>query len=256
MSDAFYVAAAGLRTQQQALDGIANNIANVNTIGFKRSQIRFADVVAVRDGDVVSSNLANPTDALSGVAIDAQLMLNQSGTIEHSGQAMDIAIDGRGFLELIGPDGQTFLWRGGGLRVNEDGLLATANGLPLRAGITVPDDALALEIGSDGMVRALTASDAAPIELGQISLVRLDDAGAVERLDGGLYRVRPDARITEASPGEDGLGLLIQGAVERSNVQLNDEMVQLMLVQRAYAANAQIVQAADQLAAVANGLRR
>ncbi len=94
------------------------------------------------------------------------------------------------------------------------------------------------------------------MELGQIELVRIDDPSSVDRLDGGLYRVRDGAPLTEAQPGEDGAGTFVQGAVERSNVSLTDEMVRLMLVQRAYAANAQIVQAADQMMATANSLRR
>lgn len=257
MSDAFYVGAVGLQTQQRALDGIANNIANVNTPGFKRTQHRFADVVANRtDADTTPVDRERAPDALAGVAIDAQFMLNEQGEIERTGQVMDLAIQGNGFIELMGPGGQTLLWRGGALKINEDGLLATAHGLPLRAAITVPTDATALEIGSDGVVRATVPGSEEPVELGQIQLVRLDNAGGVERLDGGLYRVLDGQAPTEAQPGEDGMGLLVQGAIEQSNVSLTDEMVRLMLVQRAYAANAQILQAADQMMATANGLRR
>ncbi|MEI9851943.1 MAG: flagellar hook-basal body complex protein [Sphingomonas sp.] len=113
-----------------------------------------------------------------------------------------------------------------------------------------------LEIGGDGTVRARVGDSPDPVELGQIGLVRIEDAGGIERLDGGLYRVRDGMVLPEAAPGEDGSGQLVQGAVERSNVALADEMVRLLLVQRAYAANAQIVQAADQMMATANGLRR
>jgi flagellar basal-body rod protein FlgG len=257
VSDAFYVGSVGLQTQQKALDGIAHNIANVNTTAFKRAQVRFADVVASRaDLEALPIDTATGPDATAGVMLDSQLMLNQPGELERTGQSMDLAIEGRGFIELMGPGGQTLLWRGGALRVNEDGLLATAKGLALRAAITVPTDASAIEIGSDGTVRATVADSADPVELGQIQLVRLDDPSGIERLDGGLYRVRDGAPLTEAQPGEDGVGMLVQGAVERSNVALTDEMVALMLVQRAYAANAQIVQAADQMMATANGLRR
>lgn len=258
MSDAFYVGSVGLSTQQRALDGIANNIANVNTPTFKREQLRFADVVANRSAtDAVPVDAERrAADALAGVMLDAQFMVNEPGEIERTGQSMDLAIEGRGFIELMGTGGQTVLWRGGGLKVNEDGLLASSHGLALRAGITVPADATAITIGRDGIVRATVPDSTEPVELGQIQLVRLDDAASVDRLDGSLYRVREGVNLTEAQPGEDGAGALVQGAVERSNVSLTDEMVRLMLVQRAYAANAQIVQAADQLMAIANGLRR
>lgn len=264
MSDAFYVGAVGLQAQQQALDGIANNIANVNTPAFKRSQLRFSDMVATRpdtETDAATAAAAaaqlQASNGATGVALDSQFMLNEQGELNHTGQAMDLAIDGQGFIELMGPGGQSLLWRGGALKVNDDGLLATSHGLALRAGITVPSDATAIEIGSDGVVRATVPDSTDPVELGQIQLVKLDDPGSVDRLDGGLYRVREgSAPLADAAPGEDGTGLLVQGAIEQSNVALTSEMVQLMLVQRAYAANAQIVQAADQLMAIANGLRR
>lgn len=256
MSDAFYVGAVGLAAQQQALDGIANNIANVNTPAFKRSQLRFADMVAAPAQTDAATAVQVP-DAASGVMLDSQFMLNEQGELNHTGQSMDLAIDGQGFIELMGPGGQSLLWRGGAMKVNEDGLLATSHGLALRAAITVPTDATAIEIGGDGVVRATVPDSTDPVELGQIQLVKLDDPSSVDRLDGGLYRVREGAApLTDAAPGEDGTGMLVQGAIEQSNVALTDEMVRLMLVQRAYAANAQIVQAADQMMAIANGLRR
>jgi flagellar basal-body rod protein FlgG len=254
---AFHVGAIGLQSQQRALDTIANNIANVNTPAFKRSDIRFAEIIAMRaDPAALPADLAREAAEVAGVMADRQVMLNQQGRVERTGQTMDIAIEGAGFIELMGPAGQTMLWRGGGLKINDDGLLAANNGMALRAAITVPQDATAMEIGADGIVRVISGSDPEAVEIGQISLVRMDDVGGIERLDGGLYRAAESTRLTEAQPGEDGAGLLVQGAMERSNVELTDEMVQLMLVQRSYAANAQIVQAADQLMAIANGLRR
>nr|WP_274604047.1 flagellar hook-basal body complex protein [Sphingomonas sp. CFBP 13720] len=113
-----------------------------------------------------------------------------------------------------------------------------------------------MSIGTDGMVRAQGADGTAPIDLGQIRLVRVADPAGIVRLDGGLYQLADDAPPDEQAPGEDGAGQLVQGAVERSNVQLTEEMVRMMLIQRAYAANAQIVQAADQLMGIANTLRR
>lgn len=256
MSDAFYVGAVGLQTQQRALDGIANNIANVNTPGFKRVQLRFADIVASRPADTVPTDFLRANVDTAGVMLDSQFMLNEPGQLERTGQQLDLAIDGTGFIELMGPGGQPLLWRGGSLRVNDDGQLATAHGIPLRAAISVPADASAIVIGNDGVVRVTVPDSADPVELGQIQLVRITDPSAVSRLDGGLYRVDDASRLTEAVPGEDGAGMLVQGSIEQSNVALTDEMVRLMLVQRAYAANAQIVQAADQLMGIANGLRR
>jgi flagellar basal-body rod protein FlgG len=255
VSDAFYVGAVGLETQQRALDGIANNIANVNTHGFKRSQLRFSDVVSSHPSQDLAVT-APPDRSPGGVTLDPLFMINEQGKLERTGQAMDVAIDGAGFIELMGPGGQTLLWRGGRLAINDDGLLAGPQYLALRAGITIPADAGAIAIGSDGVVRVTLPEGPEPIEIGQIALVRVDDPSDIERLDGGLYGLPEGVTTIEAQAGEDGAGLIVQGAIEGSNVELTDEMVRLVMVQRAYAANAQIVQAADQLMAIANGLRR
>lgn len=257
MSRALQVAAIGLDAQQRALDIIAANIANVNTSGFKRSQVRFSEVLASRsDPASLRADLGATLLTSAGVRADAQFTVDQAGRIDSTGRPMDLAIDGQGFIELMGPEGQTLLWRGGTLRVGEDGLLSTLDGLPLKAGIVIPDDAQAVTIGADGVVRAQIGTGQEPTEIGQLMLATVGDSAALERLDGGLYRVADGSRVADAQPGEDGAGLLVQGAVERSNVELSEEMVQLMLVQRAYAANAQIVQAADQLLGIANGLKR
>ncbi|MEA3016503.1 MAG: flagellar basal-body rod protein FlgG [Sphingomonadales bacterium] len=257
MNGAFQIGAVGLNAQQRALEVLANNITNVNTAGFRRSTIRFSEVLATRsDGTPLAADLGESIVTTAGVRSDTIFSINEPGSIQRTGRPLDFAIEGDGFVELMGPGGQTLLWRGGTLRVGEDGALQSAAGLPLKAAITVPADASSIAIGADGVVRALGAEGGEPIEIGQIMLVRLSDESAVERLDGGVYRVEDPSRLTEARPGEDGSGTLVQGAIEGSNVELSSEMVQLLMVQRAYAANAQIVQAADQLMAIANGLRR
>lgn len=257
MNGAFYVGATGLQAQERALQLLANNIANMNTTAFKRSDVRFAEVMAVRGSAAApaDSNAVAPLP-LAGVRLTDLFTLETQGDIERSGNALDLAIDGRGFVELMGPAGQSLLWRGGALKVNADGMLATAGGIALRAAITVPRDASAIEIGRDGLVRAVTSDAPEGVEIGQIMLARIEDVSAIERLDGGLYRLVDGAVLTDAQPGEDGSGALIQGALERSNVTLNTEMVGLMMVQRAYAANAQIIQASDQLMGIANGLKK
>ena len=255
MNGAFYVGATGLQAQERALQLLANNIANMNTTAFKRSDVRFAEVMASRRDPTAASDPA-AADPLAGVRVDDLFTLDAQGEIARTENAMDVAIDGRGFIELMGPGGEALLWRGGTLKVNADGMLATASGLALRAAITVPRNAGAIEIGRDGIVRATTADAAEPVEIGQITLAQVDDAGLVERLDGGVYRLADGAAASEAEAGTDGAGGLVQGALERSNVALNTEMVGLMMVQRAYAANAQIIQASDQLMGSANGLKK
>jgi flagellar basal-body rod protein FlgG len=256
MNGAYHVGAIGLEAQQRALDTIANNISNINTPGFKRSSVRFSEILSgPADLAAVGADLGSQSFTTSGVRAETVFMIDEPGKIQNTGRAYDLAVDGAGFIELMGPGGDTLLWRGGGLKVGDDGLLATAGGIPLKAAITVPDDVTSLEIASDGVVRGKSGGGEA-VELGQIMLVQVADAAALERAEGGLYRPVEGARVTDARPGEDGAGLFVQGAIEAGNVELTSEMVQMMLVQRAYAANAQIVQAADQLMSIANGLRR
>ncbi|WP_164119050.1 flagellar hook-basal body protein [Sphingorhabdus sp. Alg239-R122] len=255
MNGAFYVGAVGLESQQQALDTIANNIANLNTPTFKRSDVRFTEIMASRLEDAVTVDVRQRA-VPAGVIADSEFMLLEQGDLRRTGRALDIAVNGPGFIELLGPGGQTYLWRGGTLKVTEEGLLAASNNMPLRAMINIPENITDLNIDSSGLVRAITADDKREVELGQINLVKLTDSEGIERLDGSLYLASPDVRIRDAAPGEDGVGLIEQGAIEGSNVKLTEEMVQLTLVQRSFAANAQVVQAADQLMGIANGLRR
>lgn len=256
MNGAFEVGAVALRAQQRALDVLANNIANVNTPSFKRSDVRFSEIIADQSFEQPVSGLTSPNSLSGGgVRMTPRELLAIQGELRPTGNKLDMAIDGTGYIELMGPAGQPLLWRGGTLKVNDDGLLAADNGFALRAAITIPDEATNLQISPEGLVRA-DVGDEGTVELGQIALVKFDNDAALERLDLGLYRAGEDMRLTDAKPGEDGTGLIIQGSIENSNVELTSEMVELLMVQRAYAASAHIVQAADQMAAVVNGLKR
>lgn len=256
MNGAFYIGGIGLASQQTALDVIANNISNMNTQAFKRSEVSFSEIMAGKANG--SAGLSGVQDNMSvgGVSTDIGFALNEAGDLQTTGEALDIAISGDGFLELMGPGGATYLWRGGRMSVDDTGMLSTESGLVLKALINVPLDTIALQIDSDGVVSAEQQSSTDPIELGQVGLVRVQNSSDITRLDGALYQLNDGADVIDAAAGEDGAGLFVQGARELSNVDLNTEMVQMMIVQRAYAANAQIVQAGDQMMAIANNLRR
>lgn len=254
MNGAFEVGAAALRAEQRALEIHANNVANVNTPTFKRVEPRFAEVLA-RNGEGIESTAGASQPSFGGVRVIPSEMLFTQGTIKATGNPLDLAVDGRGLIELMGTGGETLLWRGGRLRVNDDGLLATAEGVALRAAITVPGDAEGISIGTDGVVNALV-SGGETVEIGQIGLVRTESEFGLERLDSGLYRAIDGTKLSDANPGEDGAGTLVQGSAEQSNVELSTEMVSMLMVQRAFAADAQIIQAADQFASITNDLKR
>lgn len=257
MSGAFEVGKVALRAQQSALDVMANNIANASTPGFKRADVTYSEIVANPDAVVTETDALarQSTPIMGGVRMDVRDDVSAQGELKQTGQMLDFAIDGSGMVELLGPDGQSMLWRGGRLTVNKDGYLAGPGGLPLRELITVPDDVKAVTIDRAGVVSG-TGSDGESVELGQIALVRVDSDASLERADAGLFKVRDDARVTDEVPGENGIGTIVQGSLEQSNVDFSEAMIELLMIQRAYAASAQIVQSADQLAAVTNNLKR
>jgi len=248
MSAGMEIAAIGLRAQQQALDTIASNVTNINTPTYKRSDLRFSELL-------VASPAAGG-DGLAAVSLVTRPSVNQQGTLQATGNALDLAINGNGFIELMGSAGRTMLWRGGTLQIQEDGTLATSSGYQLKTAVTVPKGASNLTINPDGKVYATVGGISMPTQIGQINLVDVPGSAIVQRMDGGVYQVADGSQLSEAAPGEDNLGSLVQAEQEQSNVDLNTEMVNLLIAQRAYGASAQVVQAADQLYSLANSIRR
>lgn len=257
MNGAFYIGALGLDAQQRALDVVANNIANINTIGFKRQTTRFSELVASqRDGDDMPLAQSGLNETMSGVAVTGTPHVWSQGEITVTGQPYDLAISGNGFLELMGPSGRPVLWRGGTLKVNEDGYLAASDGTVLRSMVSVPQGATNLTIAPNGIVSALVDNAAQPRQIGRIDIAMVKDPDTLVDDGAGYYEASDPASVLTAEPGQEGSGQLVQGALESGNVQLTTEMVTLMLLQRAYAADAQVVQAGDQLMSIANELRR
>jgi flagellar basal-body rod protein FlgG len=257
MNGAFYIGATGLRAQERGLEVIANNLSNVNTVAFKRSEIRFEELVSqTKQSETRDPVPVSLPDVLSGVQARLATRVFEQGALRQTDKPFDIAVSGDGLIELLGPNGQTYLWRGGTLRVNADGFLETENGLMLKAQIEVPDNASSITISRDGKVQSIAAGAETPAELGQILLAKPRDITEMEAIGGGYYRVQNEADIETLTPGDTGVGVLVQGSLEGSNVDLSTELVTLLLLQRSYGANAQVVQAGDQLMAIANGLRR
>jgi flagellar basal-body rod protein FlgG len=264
MNDALYIAATGMQTQQLGVDTIANNIANVNTPGFKKGRVEFTEIVLRQAGslgalgvDGAGGPLAEPTGVGFGTGVAAVSKVFELGDVKQTGSAFDVAILGDGFLEVTMPDGSSAFSRGGTLRVNADGLLADAAGHPLRPGISVPSNATGLVVDGQGRVLVGLPGRQEPQESGQLELVRFANPGGLVAEGDGIYRA--SARSGEPIPGrasEDGLGAIAQGYLEGSNVKMIDELVGLMLAQRAYEANVKVVQAADEMLGLVNGLRR
>lgn len=257
MNGAFYIGATGLHAQEHALDVVANNISNINTTAFKRSAVRFSDLVMpLRDDVGQAQRRFDRTGELAGVSVGATPRVWTQGDLKQTGRSLDLAIDGAGLVEVLGPSGRTLLWRGGQLKVNGDGYLATADGLPLRAMISVPRDATDVTIDREGVVAITTDGGDGSERIGQLELVLARDENDLVGAANGYYEAADGADLVSVAAGDEGGGVFVQRALEGANVELSDEMVTLLLMQRSFSANAQVVQAGDQLMSIVNGLRR
>lgn len=265
MFDALYIGATGMQAQQLNVETIANNLANANTVGFKKARVGFADLMVRDTAGVVSPTseearagaLAAGRQLGAGVSVSSLSKVFEMGELKKTDSPFDIAIQGEGFLEVMLADGSSAFVRGGTLKVNKDGLLATGTGYALKPALAMPDNAEALTIGRDGRVQVRLQNQPNPIELGQIELVRFNGAGLLAAMGDNLYQANEaSGDPISLRPGEQGIGTLAQGHLESSNVRMVDEMVNLMLAQRAYEASVKVVQAADEMLAMVNNLRK
>lgn len=263
MFDALYIGATGMQAQQLNVDTIANNMTNVNTVGFKKSRVAFADLVTAEAGrvprgtDAEAGPLAAARRLGSGVGVARLDRMFDAGDIKQTGGALDLAIQGAGFLEVTMADGSRAFSRGGNLKVNTDGQLATTGGHVLKPGIQIPADAKNLKISATGQITVTVPGQRAPAEIGQLELVRFASPAMLQALGDGLYRVTEGSgEAITGTPGQNDTGSIVQGAVEGSNVKLVDEMVNLMIAQRAYEASVKVVQASDEMLGMVNNLRK
>jgi flagellar basal-body rod protein FlgG len=260
MFDSLFIGVTGMRAQQMQIDTIAHNVANLNTTGFRRNTVSFAEVSSV-DSPLTPSPLATGIAAAlapRGAGTYAKVALSSSGgELQATGEVFDLAIDGAGFLEVLRPDGTPAYTRAGALRLNDDGALVLADGTPLASRIDLPPDATGVEIAPDGRVLVRVAGLEEPIEAGRIELVSFMNPSGLEAIGGNLLVATGESgEALSGIPGENGLGTLRQGFLESSNVRMIDELVTLMLAQRAFEMNGKVVQAADQMLAITNGLYR
>lgn len=265
MHDALYIGATGMQAQQLNVDTIANNLANINTTSYKKSRVNFSDLVVSGGQAPVSAGLIEPNSGVfadafrtgAGVGVSNLAKIFDLGDIKKTDAALDVAIQGDGFLEVTMPDGGHAYTRGGTLKVNADGLLATQAGYALSPGITVPSNVKSLTIGTDGRVRLITADQPTAIEAGVLEIVRFTSPGMLSAQGDNLYRATEGSgEAIAGKPGEDSMGLVQQGYLEGSNVKMVEEMVSLMVAQRAYEASVKVVQASDEMLGMVNNLRR
>lgn len=251
MNPALWISKTGLAAQDAKMGAISNNLANVNTTGFKRDRVMFSDLFYQKQrapGAQLDQNNTAPTGIQygSGVKVTGTQKEFSVGSIQNTGQNLDVAITGQGFFQVETPDGDIAYTRAGNLQKNQDGVLTNAQGLPLVPQIELPANTKELQIAKDGTVTASIGGEAEPVELGQITLVNFVNPAGLEALGGNLYReTAASGEAVEGVPGEEAFGQLEQGSLEGSNVQVVEEMVDMITVQRAYEMNAKMVSAAD-----------
>lgn len=259
MMNSLYIGATGMLAQQQNVDSIANNLANVNTTAFKKNRITFTDAFykVANSADPQSASAANPVIVGMGTLVSGNAKSFVTGEVKQTNRELDVAIQGNGFLEVQLPDGSSAYTRQGALQVTKDGLLGTSEGYALKQQIQIPTDALKITIDSTGKVTASMQNEKNPVELGQLELTGFPNLEGLSPIGDNLYTAseRTGAAVV-AKPGEDGMGTIAQGYLESSNVDLAQEMVNLVLAQRAYELNSKVIQASDEMLSISNNLRR
>jgi flagellar basal-body rod protein FlgG len=258
MTDSLYIAATGMHAQQEQIDTIANNLANVNTPGFKKSSISFVDLMYREVNQSNTSTQGEFSSILgSGTAVSGSNKVFTTGEIKATDRSLDIAINGNGFLEVNLLDGNKAYTRSGSLAVSEEGMLMTNNGFELSSSIQIPSDATDVVINKDGRVQVSIPSETDLVEVGQLELVDFVSAESLKPIGNNLYSSTADSGdAIIGNPGEEGLGGLSQGFLESSNVNLVNEMVNLILAQRAYEINSKVIQASDEMLTLSNNMRR
>jgi len=251
-----------MQAQALNLDVISNNLANVSTTGFKKSRAEFQDLLyeTLRPAGTPSSQDTQVPTGIQlghGTRPSTVLKIFTQGDLENTKNELDLAIEGDGFFQILLPNGNTAYSRDGAFKLDSEGRVVNADGFALQPEITIPTDALSVTVGMDGTVSVLQAGDSVPSELGTLELARFVNPSGLISMGKNLLMIsEASGDALTGTAGEDGLGTIAQGFVERSNVSVVDEMVSMITAQRAYEANSKSIQTADEMLAIANNVKR
>jgi flagellar basal-body rod protein FlgG len=253
MIRSLWISKTGLDAQQTQMDVTANNLANVSTIGFKRSRAVFEDLLyqTLRQPGAQSSQQTQLPSGLqlgTGVRPVSSERIYTQGNLQQTGNPLDVAIQGNGFFQVLMPDGSTSYSRAGSLQVDAQGQLVTSSGFPVQPAITIPANALSVTISRDGIVSAQRAGTTASTQLGTMQLVGFVNPAGLQSVGENLYiETASSGTPSVSAPGTNGMGLIAQGYLETSNVNVVEELVGMIQTQRAYEINSKAIQASDQM---------
>jgi len=263
MIRAMGTAASGMKAQQLNIDTIANNLANVNTTGYKKSHTEFQDLLyekVVPGGGIDADGRAAPArvEVGHGVKLVATNKNFSQGTVVSTGNALDLMIEGDGFFQLRMPDGSIKYTRDGSFKMDADRSVVTSQGYRMEPALTIPEDAIELSISRDGIVSVMTqGNDGSVSEIGQLELARFPNAAGLSALGGNMFAESPASGTPLLStPGLEGMGATSSGFLEMSNVETVDELVSMISAQRAYELNSKTITMADEMLQTVNRLKR
>jgi flagellar basal-body rod protein FlgG len=250
---ALWVAKTGLDAQQTRMSVIANNLANVNTTGFKKARPVFEDLLyqnvrQVGAQSTQDTELPTGLQLGTGVRVVATEKIHTQGNILQTENSLDVAISGRGYFQVLMSNGDINYTRDGTFQLNSDGQMVTSGGLELEPGITIPNDVISITIGRDGTISVLQPGSAAPTQVGQLELADFVNPAGLEPIGENLFRESVSSGTPNlGTPGENEFGSLIQGSLETSNVNVVEELVNMIETQRAYEMNSKAISTTDQM---------
>jgi flagellar basal-body rod protein FlgG len=262
MIRALYTSATGMNAQETNIDVISNNLANVNTTGFKKSRADFQDLMyqyVVEPGAPTSQSTMNPSGIQVGLGVKTaavQKVFTQ-GDLVSTGNQLDIAIEGDGFFQVTRPDGTLAYTRSGALQLNQNGELVTSDGYLVAPGITLPNDSQGITIGKDGVVSVKQPGVAVPAQVGQITAVRFPNNAGLRAMGYNLYEeTQASGAPVQGIFSQLGFGAISQGSLESSNVSVVEQVVSMITAQRAYEASSKGITTADEMLSQAINLKR
>jgi flagellar basal-body rod protein FlgG len=260
MIRALYTAATGMQAQQLNIDVIANNLANVNTAGFKKSRADFQDLLyqTMRaPGAPSTTNTQSPTGIQVGLGArpTAVQRINVQGDYNQTGNALDVAIEGTGFFEVTLPDGTNAFTRAGSFKIDSQNRLVNSDGIPLEPTISIPDGSEDVTVGQDGVVSAVLPGQSTATQVGQMQTARFANPAGLRALGKNLLQETETSGPPQlGTPGQENRGTLLQGFLENSNVSVVEELVGLITSQRAYEVTSKAIQTADEMLRTTNAI--
>ncbi len=262
MIRSLFIAATGMQAQKLNIDVVANNLANANTVGYKKSRADFQELIYqdLRTPGALSTEGSEIPSGIQlglGVRPVAIQKVFQQGDFIHTGNPLDLVIEGDGFFQILMPDGTIAYTRGGSFKLDSEGRIVNSDGYVLEPEIAIPPDTLSITIGSDGIISVVEAGSTEPTEIGQIELTRFINPAGLKAIGRGLFIPTASSGdpITDI-PGNEGIGTISQGFIELSNVNIVEEMINMIISQMAYEMNSKAVQASDEMMQTANNMKR